>query len=39
MEIIHAELDAMEQELLQGISHEAIKCYQKYEVGVILDKC
>ena len=35
---IHAELDAMDQEFLQGISQEASQCSLKYEVGDILDE-
>ena len=38
MAIIHAEMDAMDQELPQGISQEASQCFPKYEVGDILDE-
>ena len=38
MASINDELDAMNQELPQGISQEASKCYLKYEVGDILDE-
>ena len=38
MASIHFELDAMDQELLQGISQEAIQFSLKYEVGDIVDE-
>ena len=38
MASIHVELDAMDQELIQGISQEASQCSLKYEVGDILDE-
>ena len=34
---IHAELDAMDQELLQGISQKASQSFLKYDIGDILD--
>ena len=38
MAIINVELDAMDQELPQYISHEASKCPPRYEVGDIFDE-
>ena len=35
---VHDELDAMDQELPQGISHEASQSSLKYEVCDILDE-